>query len=152
MRVSLPACAGCPGSLHSSTLPLPLVSSTNGAQPCALAASPVSSHTLVLTQPATTPLPESHSVLSASWPNCGWCVPKQVSMKLYFIVLGSSIATWRPDCSSGNTLAEGWSEPFLQNAGLSNPRTSAANQTRPFVSNMQLWLLARWPQFCSSPQ
>jgi hypothetical protein len=23
----------------------------------------------------------------------------------------SSIATWRPDCSSGNTLAEGWSEP-----------------------------------------
>jgi len=29
------------------------VSSTNGAQPCALAASPVSSQTLVLTQPAT---------------------------------------------------------------------------------------------------
>src|SRR6266478_3186354 len=72
-------------------------------------------------------------------------------MKLYFIVLGSSIATWRPDCSSGNTLAEGWSEPFLQNAGLSNPRTAAANHTRPFLSNMPLWLLARWLQIFSSP-
>src|SRR5260370_18515185 len=73
-------------------------------------------------------------------------------MKLYFIVLGSSIATWRPDCSSGNTLAEGWSEPFLQKAGLSNPRTAAANHTRPFLSNMPLWLLARWLQIFSLPQ
>ena len=39
-------------------------------------------------------------------------------MKLYFIVLGSSIDTWRAERSSGNTLAEGWSEPFLQKAGL----------------------------------
>src|SRR5262245_61355811 len=73
-------------------------------------------------------------------------------MKLYFIVLGSSIATWRPDCSSGNTLAEGCSEPFLQNAGLSMPRTAAANHTRPFLSNMPLWLLARLLQIFSSPQ
>src|SRR5918994_4486291 len=144
--MSLPACVGWPGSVHSSTLPLPLVSSTNGAQPCALTASPVSSHTFVLTQPATGPLPESHSVSSTSYPNCGWWVPKQVSTKLYFIVLGSSIDTWRPERSSGNTLAEGWSEPFLQKAGLSIPRTAAANQTRPFLSNMPLWLLARWLQ------
>src|SRR5262245_11352041 len=73
-------------------------------------------------------------------------------MKLYFIVLGSSIAIWRPDWSSGNTLAEGWSEPFLQKAGLSIPRTAAANHTRPLLSNMPLWLLARWLQIFSSPQ
>ena len=59
-------------------------------------------------------------------------------MKLYFIVLGSSIATWRGDFSSGNTLADGWSEPFLQKAGLSMPRTVAASQTRPFLSNMRV--------------
>ena len=64
--MSLPGSAGLPGSVYSSTLPLALVSSTNGAQPCALAASPVSSHTLVLTQPATGPEPESHRVSSAS--------------------------------------------------------------------------------------
>src|SRR4029450_5798383 len=73
-------------------------------------------------------------------------------MKLYFIVLGSSIDTWRPDRSSGNTLAEGWSEPCLQNAGFSIPRTAAANHTRPCLSNMPLWLLARWLQIFSSPQ
>src|SRR5262249_11085418 len=73
-------------------------------------------------------------------------------MKLYFIVFGSSIDTWRPERSSGNTLADGWSEPFLQNAGLSIPRTAAANHTRPFLSNMPLWLLAFWVQIFSSPQ
>src|SRR3989441_13296729 len=152
MRTSLPASAGLSGSVHSSTLPLPLVSSTHGAQPCALAASPVSSHTLVLTQPATGPLPDSHSVSSASYANWGWWVPKQVSMKLYFIVFGSSIDTWRPERSSGNTLAEGCSEPFLQKAGFSMPRTAAANHTRPFLSNMPLWLLARWLQIFAPPQ
>jgi hypothetical protein len=73
-------------------------------------------------------------------------------MKLYLIVLGSSIDTWRPERSSGNALAEGWSDPFLQKAGLSTPRTAAANHTRPFWSNMPLWLLARWLQIFSSPQ
>jgi hypothetical protein len=47
-------------------LPLPFVSSTHGAHPCAFAASPVSSHTLVFTQPATGPLPETHNVSFAS--------------------------------------------------------------------------------------
>ena len=68
------------------------------------------------------------------------------------MVLGSSIATWRGDRSSGNTLADGWSEPFLQKAGLSMPRTVAASQSLPFLSNMELWLLARVSQIFSSPQ
>src|SRR6202795_1747110 len=73
-------------------------------------------------------------------------------MKLYFIVLGSSIDTCRPERSSGNALADGRSEPFLHQAGFSMPRTAAANHTRPLPSNMPLWLLARWLQICSSPQ
>ena len=44
--------------------------------------------------------------------------PKQVSTKVYFIVLGSSIVTRRCVRSSGNALADGWSEPFLQKAGF----------------------------------
>src|SRR6516165_6619551 len=54
------------GSTYSSRLPLALVSRTNGDQPCAFAASPVSSSTLVLIQPATGPVPLSQSVLFAS--------------------------------------------------------------------------------------
>jgi hypothetical protein len=55
-------------------------------------------------------------------------------MKVYFIVFGSSIASWRLLSFSGNSLAEGWSEPSLQNAGLSRPRTEAVSHTRPFLS------------------
>src|SRR5262245_6256994 len=53
MRVSLPGSVGCPGSVNSSRLPLPLESRTNGAQPIAFWESAVSSNTRVLTQPAT---------------------------------------------------------------------------------------------------
>ena len=66
MRMSLARRAGWPGSVKSSSLPLPLVSSTNGVQPIAFCASWVSSHTLVLIQPATGPVPDIHNVLSAS--------------------------------------------------------------------------------------
>src|SRR5215471_14959092 len=111
MRLSLFGSAGWLGSTYSSSLPLPSVSSTNGAQPCAFSESPVSSSTLVLTQPATGPVPLNHSVLSLSKPNSGWWVEKQVSTKVYFIVLGSSIAAWRCDFSSGNTLAYSLFEP-----------------------------------------
>src|SRR3954469_5745742 len=152
MRMSLPGSCGLPGSVHSSSLPLPLVSSTSGAQPCAFTGSPVSSSTAVLIQPATGPVPENHTVSSASYPNCGWCVPKQVSIIVYFMVFGSSIEACRPDCSSGKTLAEGWSEPLRQKAGLSLPRTAAANQARPLLSIMPLWLFERWLQIFSSPQ
>src|SRR6516165_10278522 len=73
-------------------------------------------------------------------------------MKVYFIVLGSSIASWRLLSFSGNSFAEGWSEPPLQKAGLSRPRTDAVSQTRPFRSIIILWLLARVFQICRSPQ
>src|SRR5690349_7721058 len=73
-------------------------------------------------------------------------------MKVYFIVLGSSIATWRGDLSRGNTFADGWSEPFLHQAGLSWPRIVAASHRRPFSSNIELWLFARVSQSFSSPK
>ena len=42
-----------------------------------------------------------------------------------------NIAACRPDFSSGNILAEGWSDPALQKAGSSAGRILAVNQTRP---------------------
>src|SRR5262249_43513057 len=115
----------------------------SAVQPCDLAASPVSSNSLLLTQPTTPPPPplEVHSVSLASEANCRGGVGKEVSTKVYFKVLGSSIASARCVCSSGKSLAEGWSEPFWQNAGFLGPRTAAASQIRPFLSNMALWLL-----------
>src|SRR5215471_5154323 len=97
----------------------------SGVQPCDFAASPVSSNILVLTQPTTPPPPplEVHSVLLASKPNCRWWVVKQVSTNVYFIVFGSSIASCRWLSSSGNSLADGWSDPFLQKSGSLVPRT-----------------------------
>src|ERR1700747_2417670 len=105
----------------------------SAVQPCDFAASPVSSNSLVLTQPTTPPPPplDVHSVSLASWPNCRGCVWKQVSTKGYFIVLGSRIETARCVWSSGNSLAEGCSEPFLQKSGFLGPRTAAAIHTRP---------------------
>src|SRR5690348_13841385 len=81
-----------------------------------------------------------------------WCVPKQVSMVVYFIVFGSSIAACRLVCSIGNCFADGCSEPLRQNAGLSRPRTLAVSQTRPCLSNIALWLLARVSHIFCSPQ
>src|SRR4029077_17139585 len=77
---------------------------------------------------------------------------KHVSTNAYFIVFGSSIVTCRFACSIGNSAAEGWAEPFLQKSGFLGPRPAAANQTRPFRSNMPLWLLALVSQIFSSPQ
>ena len=48
MRLSLVGSTGWFGSTHSSRLPLPLVSSTIGVQPCAFASSPVSSKILAI--------------------------------------------------------------------------------------------------------
>src|SRR5207247_7432948 len=73
-------------------------------------------------------------------------------MNVYFMVFGSSIVRWRFVRSTGKALAEGWSEPFLQKAGLFGPRTAAANHTRPLRSNMPLWLFALLVQTCSLPQ
>jgi hypothetical protein len=66
-------------------------------------------------EPATTgPQPLVHYLSSSSKPNCRWCVSKEVSTKVYFIVVGSSIASCQWLSFSGKSLAEGWSEPSWQ--------------------------------------
>src|SRR6516165_5893740 len=124
-------------------------------QPCDLASSPVSSNILRLSQP-TTPLAGppalAHSVWLASSANCRWWVEKQVEIRVNLPVSGSNIDSWRLDCLSGNNFADGWSEPCLQKAGLSGPRTRDVNQTRPLSSNIGLWALDWLSQIGSSPQ
>src|SRR4029078_738563 len=73
-------------------------------------------------------------------------------MNSYFIVFGSSNATCRGLLSGGKAFAYGFSEPFLPQAGLSMPRTVAASQMRPCLSNMELWLLARVSHNTAPPQ
>src|SRR6202030_2203517 len=123
-------------------------------QPCDFAASPVSRNFLVLSQPTTPPPPplEVHSVSSLSKPNCRWCVVKQVSTKVYFIVFGSSIANCRWLASSGNSFADGRSDPLPQKSGSLTPRTAAASHSRPLPSIIELWLLMWVSQICSLPQ
>src|SRR5437588_2374589 len=155
MRLSFCASTGWFGSTKSSRLPLPLVSRTNALQPCDAAASLVAKTFLVLSQPATGfcgPPALVHSVLSVSEANCRWCVEKHVSISVNFRFFGSYIANWRFDFSTGNALAEGCSEPFLQKAGLSSPRIRAVNQTRPSLSSIGLCTLAWLSQILSSPQ
>src|SRR5215470_1974741 len=125
MRLSLVGSTGWLGSTYSSRLPLPLVSRMSAVHPCDFTASPVSSNILVLNQP-TTPEPpplEAHNVSLASLAKFRWWVVKQVSTKVYFIVFGSSIASWRWLSATGKAFAEGWSDPFLQKAGLCVSRT-----------------------------
>src|SRR5271170_4904221 len=152
--MSLPGSSGLPGSVYSPRLPSPLVSTMSAVQPCDLAASAVSSNSLVLSQPTTPPPPplDVHKVLFLSNPNCKWCVVKQVSTNVYFIVFGSSIASWRWLCSRGNSFAEGRSEFLPQKSGSLTPRTAAASHTRPFSSIIELWLLMWVSQICSLPQ
>ena len=68
MRRSLFGSGGWPGSVYSSRLPLPLVSSTIAVQPCDFSMSPVSSSILVLIQPTLPPPPPVliHNVSLAS--------------------------------------------------------------------------------------
>src|SRR6202142_172083 len=100
MRVSLVGSIGWPGSFHSAErLPLPTVSTMNGVQPCDFTASCVCQNSLVLIQPTTAacgtgapPRPVlllSHSVLLASSAKFRWWVPKQVSIVVNCLVLGS---------------------------------------------------------------
>src|SRR5580700_8479634 len=155
MRLSFCGSIGWFGSTSSSRLPLPLVSTTSAVQPCDEAASPVARNFLVFSQPTTGfcgPPALVQRVLSPSGANCRWWVEKQVSIRVNFWVFGSYIANWRVDFSTGNALAEGWSEPFLQKAGLSSPRIRAVNHTRPSLSNIGLCTLAWLSQILSSPQ
>src|ERR1700730_5181877 len=103
----------------------------NGAQPCDLAASPVSRNILVLSQPTTgerAPPAENHNVLLASSANAMWWVVKHRSIWVSLSVLGSYIAACRPALSIGNSLADGKSEPLRQNAGVSGVRMRAVTQ------------------------
>src|SRR5213079_442115 len=112
-----------------------------GVQPCDFAESPVSRNILVFTQPTTLacgPPWLSHSVLLASWPKYRWCVEKQVSTCCHLPVFGSYTESWRADSFSGATLADGWSEPFLQKSGLGAGRILALNHTRPSLSIIAL--------------
>src|SRR5262247_2264159 len=99
-RLSFVGSTGSLGSTHSSRLPLPLVSRTNGVQPWDLASSPVSSNIFRLIQP-TTLLPAApllnHKVLFASSANTRWCVLKQVLINVNFFELGSYMETCRLD-------------------------------------------------------
>src|SRR6266850_877497 len=73
-------------------------------------------------------------------------------MWVSFCVLGSYIASWRPERFTGKSFAEGWLDPALQKAGLSGGRTVEVIQTRPRSSNMGLWTLFLLVQMDSSPQ
>src|SRR6266542_5710997 len=128
MRWSLVASTGWLGSTSASRLPLPLVSTMSGVQPCDFPASPVSQNILVLTQPTMASsfwrLLLSHSVLLASSAKFKWCVPKHVSMKVNCLVFGSYTVTWREFCTnpvavpvSGYTFADGWPDAAPQYAG-----------------------------------
>ena len=60
--------------------------------------------------------------------------------------------TCLPFCSSGITFAEGWSDPFLQKAGLSGPRKRALKYTRPCSSIIALCRLDEPSHSGSLPQ
>src|SRR5262245_28377213 len=128
MRLSFAGSSGWFGSTQASRLPLPLVSTTSGDQPCARPASPVSQNVFVFTQPTSASsfcrLLLSQSVSFASSPKFRWCVPKQVSMNVNCLVRGSYTVTCREFCTkpsgvrvSGYTFAEGCPEAAAQYAG-----------------------------------
>src|SRR5262245_6238573 len=114
--------------------------------------SPVASYIFVLIHPRTLPPPLNQTVSFASNPNSGWCVPKQVLSGVYLPDFGSHTAACRSDSLIGKAFADGRSEPGRQYAGFSRPRVDAASHTRPFASTIELWLLTRVSQICSSPQ
>src|SRR6185295_17935521 len=73
-------------------------------------------------------------------------------MSVILPVLGSYIDRWRVDCSTGVSLAEGWSEPFLQKSGLEDGPTREVNQTCPFSSIIGLCIEVWLSQIASSAQ
>ncbi len=99
--------------------------------PCARTSSPVSSKSLVFSQPTTWPPPLVQRVWLASSANIRWWVPKHVPMWVSFRVAGSYIARCRLDRAIGKSFAEGWFDPSLQTAGLSGGRTAEVIHTRP---------------------
>src|SRR6266851_3977819 len=127
----------------------------NGDQPCDFSSSPVSSNILRLSHPMTGvcgPPALVHSVLLPSSAKIRWCVGKQVLIKVNVPVAGSYIDRWRLASSSGNTFADGWSDPFLQKSGLAGGRTRAVIQILPFSSIIGLCVLVWLSQMGASPQ
>src|SRR2546422_1194324 len=59
---------------------------------------------------------------------------------------------WRLDWSTGNSLADGWSDPLLQKSGFAGAPTREVNHTRPFSSNIGLCMLVWLSQIGSGPQ
>src|SRR5712691_2887385 len=73
-------------------------------------------------------------------------------MSVNLPVAGSYMDRWRLASSSGNTFADGWSDPFLQKSGLAGGRTLAVIQIRPVSSIIGLCMLVWLSQMGSSPQ
>src|SRR5262245_5282891 len=90
-------------------------------RPCDFTSSPVSSNIFRFSQPNApgpcTPL-ETHSVLLASSAKIRRWVGKHVEISVNLPLAGSYIERWRPELSSGNIFADGWSEPCLQKSGF----------------------------------
>src|SRR5687767_1528341 len=104
----------------------------------------------VSNHPSTGPPPVNHSTSLLS--KLRWCVPKQVSMVVTFLVFGSYICIWRPLCSIGNTCAEVWLDPLRQNSAVWFGRILAATQTRLLPSIAKLCAVLCAVQIDSSPQ
>src|SRR5438552_5654727 len=127
----------------------------SGVQLWDFCSSPVSSNIFRSSQP-TTPLPGPpalvHSVLLASSAKTRWWVGKHVLISVIFPVFGSYMERWRLDCSTGNSFADGCSEPFLQKSGFAGAPTREVNQTRPVSPNIGLCMLGGLSQIRSLPQ
>src|SRR5579863_3136973 len=102
--MSLVGSIGWPGSVYSSRFPLPLVSRTNGVQPCDFSASCVSSYILVFSQPTLSPPGLlNQRVLLASSANMRCCVLVHRSTRSHLPVLGSYMFVCRELFRSGRT-------------------------------------------------
>src|ERR1700730_7429453 len=143
MRMSLVGSIGCPGSVYSSRLPLPLVSRMNGVQPCDFSASWVSSYIFVFSQPTLSPPGLlNQTVLLASSANIRCCVLVHRSTSVHWPVLGSSKFVCRELFASGSTIADSSLEAFLQESGFPRSRVAAAVQIRPLESIIKLCAVA----------
>src|SRR5262249_59104860 len=96
-------------------------------------------------------LPWLGESVSLSFAKKRWCVGKQVSACIHFCVFGSYTETWRGDSLSGITLAEGWSDPFLQKSGLAAGRKRAVTHKRPSESICALRVSEEPSQIASTP-
>src|SRR2546429_9497132 len=112
----------------------------SGVQPWDFASSPVSSNIFRFSQPMTPlcgPPALVHSVLSASSANTRWCVGKHVLISVIFPVFGSYIERCRLDWSTGNSLADGWSDPLLQKSGFAGApdrKSTRLNSSHGYIS------------------